>query len=73
MMLHWPNRTKPISSAICARRLGDCLFRNRISPVGERARRCILSLVFPLCRFPNNNTNLGLLVAPIVIGMSMAR
>ena len=23
MMLHWPNRTKPISSAICARRLGD--------------------------------------------------
>ena len=73
MMLHWPNRTTPLSSAICACRLGDCPFRKRMPPVAERARGCILSFVFPLCRFRNNNTNLGLLFAPIIIGMSMAR
>ena len=41
--------------------------------VAERTRGCILSFVFPLCWFRKNNTNRGLLFAPIIIGMSMAR
>jgi hypothetical protein len=72
-MLDWPNRTAPLILPFAVAGLGIAHFENN-APVARRwlARMC-LSFVFPLGRIRNNNTNRGLLFAPIIIGMSMAR